>query len=67
MIVTKMLAMALNKARQMGHYKVLITCDIDNYGSAKVIENNGGVFENIVDNVIDGKTIKTKRYWINLK
>ena len=63
---TKMLAKALKKAREIGLDRVLITCDNDNFGSAKVIEKNGGVFENIVDNIIDEKPIKTKRYWINL-
>lgn len=59
---TKMLALALKKAKTMGLEKVLITCDVDNIGSAKVIENNGGVLENIVE----GKKIYTKRYWIEL-
>lgn len=63
---TKMLALALKKAKNMGINKVLITCDEDNYGSAKIIENNGGVLENVVENTIDGKKIKTKRYWIEL-
>ena len=39
---TKMLALALKKAQHMGINKVLITCDNDNYASAKVIENNNG-------------------------
>jgi predicted acetyltransferase len=44
--------------------KVLITCDDENIGSYKVIENNGGVLES--KNVsIDGSKIK-RRYWINL-
>jgi predicted acetyltransferase len=63
---TLILKMALDKARILGLKKVLITCNIDNYGSSKVIENNGGVLENIIQNEIDGKTIFTKRYWIEL-
>ena len=63
---TKMLALALKKAKQLHLEKVLITCNEDNLGSAKVIENNGGVLENIVNNIIDGKRIRTKRYWIQL-
>ena len=63
---TKMLALALKKAKTMGLERVLITCDDDNIGSAKVIENNGGVLENIIENTIEGKKIHTKRYWINL-
>ena len=63
---TKMLTLALKKAKTMGLEKVLITCNKDNVGSAKVIENNGGMLENIVENIIEGKKIYTKRYWINL-
>ena len=63
---TKMLSLALKKAKHMGLNKVLITCDNDNFGSAKVIENNNGKLENIVNNTIDGKTVQTKRYWIEL-
>ena len=63
---TKMLALALEKAKRIGLEKVLITCDDDNYASAKVIEKNNGQLENIVGNVIDGKPIRTKRYWIQL-
>lgn len=63
---TKMLSLALKKAKRMGLSKVLVTCDSDNYASAKVIENNNGKLENIVDNVIDGKPVQTKRYWIEL-
>lgn len=63
---TKMLSLALKKARQMGLNKVLITCNYDNYASAKVIENNNGKLENVVENLIDGKKVYTKRYWIEL-
>lgn len=45
---TKMLKFAFKKAKLMGLHKVLITCDSDNVGSTKVIENNGGVLENII-------------------
>ena len=61
-----MLALALKEAKKMGLKRVLITCDDINYGSAKVIENNGGVLENIVENNIDGEIIHTRRYWIDL-
>lgn len=64
---TKMLSLALEKAKEMGLNKVLITCNNDNYASAKVIENNNGCLENIVENIIDGKKILTRRYWIDLE
>ena len=63
---TKMLSLALKKAKQMGLNRILITCDEDNIGSSKVIENNGGVLENIIENSINGNKIYTKRYWISL-
>ena len=50
----------------MGLRRVLITCNYDNFASAKVIENNNGKLENVVKNLVDGKEIKTKRYWIDL-
>lgn len=63
---TKMLAMALKKAKRMGLNKVLVTCNEDNIGSARVIEKNGGVFENVIKVEHDGKLTPTKRYWIEL-
>jgi len=64
---TIMLKLALKEAKKLGINKVLITCDADNYGSAKVIENNNGILENKVKNIINGKEIITRRYWIDNK
>jgi len=62
---TKMLAMALQFCKEeMGLGKVLITCDDDNIGSIKVIENNGGVLENKVINHIERDVVTIRRYWI---
>ena len=48
--------------------RVLVTCDDDNIGSAKVIENNGGVLENIVFNIDEyGDKVLTRRYWIKIR
>ena len=44
--------------------KILITCDDDNIGSYKIIESNGGVLENKVENEECGETFLTRRYWI---
>jgi predicted acetyltransferase len=38
----------------------LITCNVDNIGSAKVIENNAWVFERLTN------SWDKKRYWIRL-
>ena len=59
-----MLAMMLDKARQLGLPCVLITCDKDNVASAGVIRRNGGVLENEVFSERDGKLMQ--RYWIDL-
>ncbi len=42
---TRMLAAALPEARKLGIARVLITCEPANLASRKVIEANGGVFE----------------------
>lgn len=60
---TKLLALSLEKAKELGLNKVLVVCDKTNLGSLKVIVNNGGTPDSdfIEDN---GNTIK--RFWINL-
>lgn len=60
---TEMLKLALEKCRDMGLFKILITCDKDNIASAKTIIANGGVFENELADE-DGSIVK--RYWITL-
>lgn len=44
--------------------KILITCDDDNIGSYKIIEANGGILENKVENEDAGEKFLTRRYWI---
>ena len=56
-----MLRLGLLKAKELGIEKVLITCHDDNIASAKVIENNGGLFERHAYR--DEK--KYRRYWVN--
>ena len=64
---TKMLELGLEKARDLIlDDKVLITCDDDNIGSYKIIEKNGGVLENKVENTDQGDVFLTRRYWIKL-
>lgn len=55
---TAMLAAVLPHARRMDIDAVLLTCDVDNVASRRVIEVNGGVLED----EFEGKL----RYWINL-
>lgn len=63
---TLMLSLALPHARALGITRCLITCDDDNPGSARVMEKNGFLLGDKVDNVIDGHPIATRRYWKNL-
>ena len=44
--------------------RILITCDDDNIGSYKIIEANGGILENKVENVDGKEKFLTRRYWI---
>lgn len=60
---TQMLGLALEESRRMGIEKVLITCDVNNIASEKVIINNGGIFEK--EDVYEGE--KIKRYWVIVK
>jgi len=59
----KMLALALDKCRELGIEKVLVSCGKDNVGSAKTILKNGGVPENEFTEA-DGNIVQ--QYWIAL-
>jgi predicted acetyltransferase len=61
-VATAQLALALEKCRQMGIQRVLVTCDKENLGSARTIQKNGGVLENEVG---EGKEV-VQRYWIDI-
>lgn len=61
-IATKMIALALAECRKLGIKKVLMVCDKENMGSAKSIQNNGGILENEIE--VDG--VVKQRYWIEL-
>jgi predicted acetyltransferase len=59
----KMLELALPTIREIGLSLILITCDEGNVASKKIIERNGGSFENKLTD--DQGTVKL-RYWIRL-
>lgn len=61
-IATQMIGLALEECRKLGIDRVLMTCDKENTGSAKSIQNNGGVLENEIET--DGEILQ--RYWIDL-
>jgi predicted acetyltransferase len=61
---TLILKLTLEKARQIGLNRVLVTCDTDNTGSVKIIEKNGGKLSEQEFSDAAGKMIS--RYWIEL-
>ena len=61
---THILALTLQKAKDLGLNRVLLTCDTDNIGSACVIEQNGGKLASQGTSNSYGKPIS--RYWIDL-
>ncbi len=54
---------ALEELRKLGEKRALITADLDNFSSIKVIEANGGIFESEGQSQ-DGK--RFGRFWIEL-
>ncbi|MGI9416758.1 MAG: GNAT family N-acetyltransferase [Geminicoccaceae bacterium] len=61
---TLILKLALDRLRACGIDRALVTCYDHNVASARVIEANGGVFENLIDDPRGGG--KSRRYWIEL-
>ena len=73
---TQILALSLEESRRMGLRRVLVTCNSDNAASKRIIESNGGLFENELEmdamafsaegNKEDPRVAKL-RYWIDLR
>lgn len=61
---THMLALTLLRAREAGLDEVMVTCDVDNIASARVIEKNGGVLQ--FQGLIEGYSEPIAHYWIQL-
>lgn len=59
----KLLNLAIKEAKDIGLEKVLVTCRNDNIGSIKIIEFNGGKYENDYYDESLGKIFR--RYWID--
>ncbi len=58
------LKQTLEKAKALGLERVLVTFDENNLASTKIIEKNGGVFEDTYRE--DEGTVPKRRYWIEL-
>jgi predicted acetyltransferase len=61
---TSMLGLGLEKARAVNITRALVTCDDTNIASAKIIEANGGMLENII--LMAGYPVPVRRYWIEI-
>ncbi len=61
---TQILRLTLERLKQVGTTRVLISCDSQNIASQKIILANGGVFESEIPDIFDSK--KRWRYWISL-
>ncbi|MCC2028675.1 GNAT family N-acetyltransferase [Microbacterium sp. YMB-B2] len=59
------LALAMDRARELGLESVMLTCDDDNAGSYRTIEGAGGVLQDVVDAAEQGHP-RLRRYWIEL-
>lgn len=62
---TLLCRLLLEKARALGIGDVLITCNTDNIGSARIIRKNGGQFHSEVPSPRTGKPVS--RYWVPLQ
>lgn len=56
--------LALEHARALGLDRVLITCDETNIASRRIIEANGGRFEQAIQ--IESRPIRTLHFWVDL-
>lgn len=61
---TIILELALEEFRERRYKRILITCDTDNTPSARIIEKNGGEFQDETTSHHSGKAVS--RYWIRL-
>lgn len=59
-VATWALGAALDEARSRGLRRVLVTCAARNLGSARAIEHNGGVLEDVRRTAVG----RVRRYWI---
>lgn len=64
-IASAALRLGLDRAREIGLDRVLITCDVDNEGSYRTIEGAGGVLQDVSDQSQRGMGL-LRRYWIAL-
>lgn len=63
---SKLLELALSKAQELGISRALLTCDATNVASRKIIEKNGGMYQDSISNPETG--VDKLRFWVeNIK
>ncbi|MGK5742702.1 GNAT family N-acetyltransferase [Micromonospora sp. URMC 103] len=62
-LATWALGEMLGEARALGLGRVLVTCEVDNFASARTIERHGGALEDVRDTELGA----VRRYWITLQ
>ncbi|MFM1544765.1 GNAT family N-acetyltransferase [Streptococcus mutans] len=66
-IAEKMLSFALERFKEHGHQKILVTAPENNLPSRSLLEKIGGQLEGIVRETYRGQDIQLARYWIDLE
>lgn len=64
---TRMLALVVEKAREMGLERVMLTCDKENVASARTIQKNGGKLDREYWWEEKGEKVLIQNYWIELQ
>ncbi|GAB3598210.1 GNAT family N-acetyltransferase [Microbacterium tumbae] len=59
------LRLAMDRAREIGLERVMLTCDDENVGSFRTIEGAGGVLQDVIEAADQGYPL-LRRYWIEL-
>ncbi len=59
------LRLAMDRAREIGLERVMLTCNDGNVGSARTIEGAGGVLQDVIEAAEHGYPL-LRRYWIAL-
>lgn len=66
-IATQMIHMALEECKRQGINDVLMTCNVDNLGSAGAIENNGAFYEMYAQkSLVKNEGVWKNHYWFHL-
>lgn len=62
---SEMLRLSLQLCTETGIHKAMISCDVDNIPSRKIIERNEGIFDRITD--LPDLEVQKRIYWIEIK